>query len=483
MGNHNKQLIKPLSLALLAFVLYCFQESTVLFVIAVLIASAVSIVGLLKIISAPKTIQFSSILAVSILLGYGLGSAIFLVANQTFDAPQIQYWAYQGLHFNQAGLSTGLAVSLFAAAALYELSKFQRSAYFIYSSDSMAGSKPERLVWFGVGLIALALYTGEIGYQGAIVSETRNISPLGAIANLMVPPLVPYVLLLILSRRSPIRKMIFLAALLFLVGTLFVTGRRNLLYAIVLAGIAWHMSGYKLTKNIVITTIISFFVVIVLYFGFSFFLVLRGTVGDLGVNASLLDLVSSSVSRLFETQGGGQRAMLAENIGYRPFILSYFGGLIGIASNRIPTFGAELIYSLQMSIPSILMPSKVASLASLPEGLIHPLYGIRVFDGPNSLLVAGFDDFGLIGAVLYPVAVAILYGLFFRSFRALIRDPAIVFFILFALSFELLNIEQALAATFVTLRDLTIVAGVASLLNIFPVFSVLSQRTQRSGRV
>ncbi len=142
---------------------------------------------------------------------------------------------------------------------------------------------------------------------------------------------------------------------------------------------------------------------------------------------------------------------------------------MGISSARMPAFGAEFVYSVQMAIPSILMPGKVGAMPAAPEALVHPRYGIPVFDGPNSVLVAGFDDFGFLGALVYPLFVVLLYGAFYRSLRTFVRDQPIRLFVLFTLLFQLLYIEQAFGSVFVSLRNLLIVVGVAWLLARLPV--------------
>ena len=100
---------------------------------------------------------------------------------------------------------------------------------------------------------------------------------------------------------------------------------------------------------------------------------------------------------------------------------------------------------------------------------MHPLYGIPVFDGPSSVLVVGFDDFGFLGALIYPLGVVLLFGWFNKLVGTVVRDAPIRLFVLFALLFQLLYIEQAFGAVFVTLRNLVIVIGAAWVLGRLPI--------------
>lgn len=463
-------LAKPLCLGVAALLLLLFSGSALLFSAVVVLASAVALLDLSRLILGTDRVRFSFTLAVSILLGYGVGSAIYLISYRTIDATQYQYWALQGLLFNQQGLAMGLAVSLLAAAVLYVRAAVERPVYSGAILHSLGSPKAERLVWLGVAVTLLALYTGDIGYMGTAVSDAGNVSAVGVIANLMVPALVPYTLLLITDKRPLAKRLMLVAPLALLVGVTFVLGRRYLLYVLILSAMALHMRGYRFTKRgLVIGATFSVLAALLLYFGFNFFMALRLASWGLGKDTSLSELIGAALSQMSGTQARVVQASLAENVASRPFILSYLAGLMGISSTQMPAFGAEFLYSVQMAIPSVLMPGKVGALPSTPEALVHPLYGIPVFDGPNSVLVSGFNDFGFVGALVYPLGVVLLFGWFNKFAGALVRDAPTRLFVLFALLFQLLYIEQGFASVFVALRNLVIVIGAAWVLGKLPI--------------
>lgn len=308
-------------------------------------------------------------------------------------------------------------------------------------------------------------------------SESGNVSALGSIANLIIPPIAPYTLLLMAGKRNVLKKIALGAALVFLLMALFMLGRRYLIYVFVLFAIALRMQGYRFTKKgVAIAGVLALIGFVVLYIGFNFFMALRFAIDELDKDASLTELIHLTMANISGPDAGAVRDSLTENIGYRPLILSYLGGLMGIDSNQIPTYGMELLYSLQMAIPSLLMPGKTDLLPPSSEELVHPLYGIPVFDGPGSFLVTGFDDFGLAGAIIYPLAVIWLFSFFYKILRSTVRDQTIRFFVLFALMFQLLYIEQGFSAVFVTLRNLIIVIGIMWCLGKFPVVKLLTAR-------
>lgn len=469
-SRNIKYLSKPLFLCIAALLLLVFSSSAWLFAAAVVFASGVALLDLSRLILDTDRIRLSFTCAISILLGYGVGSAIYLIGFQTVDATQYQHWAPIGLLFDQEGLSMALAASLLTAAVLYVCAAVERpvqSSAFVYS---LASPKAERLVWLGVAVALLALYAGDVGYMGATVSDTGNVSPVGSIANLMVPALVPYTLLLITDKSPLAKRLMLIAAFGLLVGVTLILGRRYLLYVLVLSAMALHMGGYRFTKRgLVIGAAFSVLAILLLYFGFTFFMALRLAVWELGEDTSLTELVRTALSQISAAQVGMVQERLVENVVSRPFILSYLAGLMGNNSALTPVFGAEFIYSVQMAIPSVLMPWKVATLPSTPEELMHPLYGIPVFDGPNSVLVAGFDDFGFFGVLIYPLGVVLLFGWFNKLVGALVRDAPVRLFVLFVLLFQLLYVEQAFSSVFGTLRNLVIVMGAVWVLGKLPI--------------
>jgi hypothetical protein len=470
-------LFKPLLLALMALILLFFSDSALLFDLTALIASTIGLRDLYRLVKHPDTIRFSSTLAISILLGYGLGSLIYLISHATLYAADYQEWAHQGLRFYQSGLSQALAASLLASSVLYLWAGIERPAYTSLAVDALTGVKSERFVWLGVVVTMLAVYAGEIGYMGTITNESGNVSALGSLARLIIPPLVPYTFLLIACQRNVAKKVALGVAVILLVATLFVLGRRLLLYAFVLSAVALGMHGYRLTRRVVaVATAYSLIGLVVLYYGFNFFIALRFSVNELGSDASLAQLIGSALVKLGGSEASIVSDALANNIGSRPFILSYLGGLMEIDSNQTPMYGGELLYSLQMAIPSLLMPGKTNFLPRSPEVLVHPLYGIPIFDGPNSFLVTGFDDFGLIGAIIYPLAIIWFFSFFYKALRSLVRDPAIRIFVFFTLMFQLLCIEQGSSAVFVMIRNLIIVIGIMWCLGKLPVFRLTPSR-------
>ena len=82
---------------------------------------------------------------------------------------------------------------------------------------------------------------------------------------------------------------------------------------------------------------------------------------------------------------------------------------------------------------------------------------VPLFDGSNSILTEGYADFGLVGALAYPLLILALYSLFLMVVQPLLGLRPKVF-IEIALLVSLLSVEQTMAGYLLTLRNLALVA-------------------------
>ena len=475
MVDHNTPVVSPrvikcLTLGALGATAALFSDSHSVFTLTVTFASLLAVYELWRIITRPWQVRFSEILSISILLGYVVGTGIYLVYLGTTKAAEYQYWQHYGLYYDQQSLGLALAALLAASALLYAVSGWESSKEILKSPIPSFTPKAARIVWLGVLLVLLALYAGQIGYMGATTDESGRITALGALAVLITPPMVPYTLALATSGNPLAKRCLLWAALALLISVTFVLGRRYLVYVLVLSAMVLFARRNRLSLgHLLVIVLLGVIAVVALYWGFKFFMALRLAVWQLGPDADLWAQASMAWSMLGGDQSFEIEARLTENVGTRTFMLSYFAGLVGIGIGSLPTFGKELLYSLKMAVPSLLMPGKTGSLSSSPEELIHPFYGIPVFDGPNSIVVAGYDDFGFVGVALYPVVLVMLYMGFYGAVCRVTRQQPIRLFVLFALLFQLLYVEQSLTASFVALRDLLILLALFSILMYMPV--------------
>lgn len=463
---HTAVLVKLLCLVGGAFFLLLFPGSPVAFSIVSVLAATIGLVDLFVVLTQPRKLTFAGIFAVAILLGYAGGTVVFLLGTAGIDATEVQYWARYRLYYDQTALSESLAICLIASVALYVRAAFERPPMERFPLPPRLPERAYRLMWLASGIVIVSYWWGDFGYMGAKATVDEGVSPIGRLANIIVPAASPILVLIIASQASTAKRLLPGALFLFFVATLFLLGRRYLMVAAVLSVLALFMSGYRIKRsNLWNSVLLGGLAFLTVVFGFYFFFAVRAASVILGSDASLDEILRVAPTFLLGAEGQELGQRLGENVASRPFILSYFAILLGTESDQMPLFGQELVLSLQMSIPSALMPGKLANLFSSPEALTHPRYGFSEFDGPNSIVVAGFDDFGVFGALVYPLAFAVVYRAFFAVCSSITRNQVVRLFVFFTLVFQLLYVEQTLTATIVTMRDVLLLILVFKLFN------------------
>jgi len=215
---------------------------------------------------------FSEVLSISILLGYVVGAGVYLVYMQTTKATGLQYGQHYGVYYDQESLGFALAAVLLSSALLHIASTWETPKHALASIAELSTPKAERLVWLGVLLILLALYTGQVGYMGTQTAESGRITALGALATLMAPSLVPYTVALAIGERPLVKRLLLWGAVALLIGVTFLLGRRFLVYVLVLSAMVLFARPYHPSKRRLGTiALLGAMTVTVLYFGFKFF--------------------------------------------------------------------------------------------------------------------------------------------------------------------------------------------------------------------
>src|SRR5256714_7146 len=449
--------------AVAAFTAALFSDSAAVFAGIVVIVSSAALYELYHLVSNPRNAIFARVLALSILLGYACGTLAYLIANRIWHAADIQYWSSEGLFSDQHYLSLALAMTLLASAALMLVGAVQKPVRFP-TLPAQYSAPHERFVWAGALLTAICLTTGDLGYMGAAVSDAGKVSPLGIIANIIVPPLLPFACLSFVLQKNTGRRVALGAAMVVFAAALIVMGRRYLLYSLVLTFVALSLGGVRVTRTRSKMIFLSAVAVLIFYAGARSFMAVRLAESSSQRPEDLSGMIRESIPFIAGEDRSVLDEALTENMGTRPFILAYLAGLVQATRPGLPLFGAELSYSLQMIVPSSLMPSKGTALVSSPEELVHPQYGISVFDGSGSIIVSGYDDFGWLGALLYPIALCLLYSGFFLLACRFISNEFLRVFVWFTIAFGLFYVEQGLTEQLVMLRNLTIALFVGSLL-------------------
>ncbi len=357
-------------------------------------------------------------MAVSILLGYALGTVVFIVStyfsNESTELSQNVF----NFSYGKGDISLTLLIVLMTSVLLFELARFEAplvSAFIAkLNRDTDASGK---YIVMSVVVVISAYLTGQVGYMGVQLGGFGEVGILGAIAFLLVPPFLPMTVCEIIRARS-LRHKIFLMTifLLFLLSTV-LFGRRVFIYSLITTLIGLSISGIRLPKLsfkrwfTIGVGVPAFFIVV--FLSFIFFFSLRLTIDSVGQEMPMVELLHNAKEVILENSPE-LYSQFSINVTERPFILSYLTGFVAAQRTYSPLWGQEVSYAFQTAIPSVLFPNKLLILPKMQEEFVHPAFGFSVFDGPNTIMTAGLDDFGIAGAIMYPAILVIIYGVFLK---------------------------------------------------------------------
>jgi len=465
-------LIGRLVLCLVVGLLGFFAESQDIFMLALAVGVIVFLVQLFSVLKRPRTLGLANVLSLGLLWGYVVSSAIYVAlkvfSGQDFDFASGGGWFY----FAQSELSIALALIYSSVIFLSFISQLEAP---LFSDSTIVSESGERKIMSAMllmilGILFSAYAFDQLGYMGIqSIESSGEISRIGAIVSLAAPVIITLSLtrvVLFLRRRIPV---FWLTVLVISAVILFPLGRRVVFYSIATAAIcaiAIDRSWFdKLRRQKILSLVLLSILGLGIYLGSYFFLALRIlTREELSQLNDVVDLFLLPFRFLIEDFDLIHSVVL-ENLSDRVFVLGYFAELVAVHSYQAPLWGDELIFALKQAIPSAIWPEKANVLPLSSEEMVHPALGLRVFDGPNSIVTAGLNDFGYVGAILYPVLLVGFYGLLHRFFQRRL-PPVVLLAATSSLIYNLLAVEQSLAA-FITsgIRNIGILVLVLFFLN------------------
>jgi len=447
------------------------------FVVTVLATGACGIHGVVLFIFKPNSVKLFYVMAVSLLLGYSFGTVITIFVNIYKNGSFDSLDNIMGLSYGKDDISMALLLVLLVSLILIELSRFE--VPLVNKVDAQlekSGETQGKCISISAAIVICAYLTGQIGFMGIQIGELGKVGVLGALAFLIVPPFLPIIACEIIRERSLKHKalLMFVFSLFLFSSVLF--GRRVFLYSLVSIFIGLSINGYGISSLFtkrsltVILGIIAFPVAV--WFGFSFFYAMRLASYSVGPDVPLIEFLRSTFE-VINNETPELYSQISTNIAERPFILSYLAGIVSSQSTYPPLWGKEVYYAFQTAIPSMFFPDKLILLPKMAEEFVHPAFGLPVFDGNNTIITAGINDFGIIGAITYPAIIVIVYIFILRIINR--RIPFVLFqVVLFRLIYQLLNIEDSLSSFLTSfLRDMALVIGL--LIVILKITNIVSR--------
>lgn len=403
-------------------------------------------------ISQSGNVSLPLMMHFSVGFGYTLSTFAFSLSTGLWSPAEISEFPAMPIFTSADSVSYALALILFVQAACTLASLVFRP---INTKDWGSQLYSPGGKWFVVALcafLAFAFASGDLGYMGVQISSESGASPIGIIGISILPAVAASTVLFAVSER---RYFWIIVAIAMVIATA-LTGRRFLLFTLLMIPILSAICN----RPVRIATIIRMLPVLAVfgvgaYFLSLFFVAVRIAQWSLVTEASTLDLLVKAVDLYSADQGFAVQDFIQRTTASRTLVLYYLAGMVDAFINGyLPLYGKDAYQSLLTAIPSAFWPDKLLFVFGASEEFVHPIVGFPIFDGPNSIVVSGFTDFGPIGAIVYPLLKVWVFGLLISlSGRVGITKLAPIFSTLIAIV-SITYIEQSLTGDFTTIRNI-----------------------------
>jgi hypothetical protein len=432
-------------------------------ILGALLAGAVGLFMLVSLIFYDTPIRISHVLALTLALGYGLGSA-----NSWFTIPRDKETLGEFLHKDPAllGHTMGsillvLAI-LLAAGEAFELPVFGREFRIPFDERTTT------FISFGVLVDLVAFATGALSYMGAGAGAGGELGIFPSFGAWLINTLFAVSLSATLNAKKRGER-IYLALL---TGVQFFLqiplGRRILIYTFILALITVRLGGYRFnwswTRRIVVAAILGS----ILYASTIAFFYLR-VAGFSHKGLTLTGRVAAAIDMFASGNHEEVNKSFSENVQRRTFILGFVSELESLSTQFTPGYGRDLVMGFKKAIPSVIYPGK--DRFAQEEGLDNELFNTTYIDEANSVLSGGATDFGLLGMIGYPILFTIMLRAFFEYVQNYQPVFVTTFIYLSALG-TLLEPELSLTDYFIVLRNGLLFGTVVWIFIILPKFAL-----------
>lgn len=475
-----------LIMAALAAVMFVTSASTAIFVCCA-VGFGCAAVMLLRFGTETRYVRMTWVLACGLLLGYCGGTLVTQIiwGFAGLDAIAVigidrQYIAY-GLMLVFLGCSSLFLGGIFEAPLLEDGAVIEVN-YGI-----------ERFLWLNLALVAAAYIHGDFSYSaGSQVGGDTKASVLAALALPGATALLPLASIGFMQ-GSGLRRLRF--GILMLLGVMAVVpiSRRDVFYATMISVFCvLRLSGRKLRISSLGKTSLSIILVLLLIVSNIFFFGLRMAADQdaykqSSQKATLTEGLDAATNGIFRNP----RLLMmyvGENLEKRAYVIGYLSLIARGGRDFQPMMGNDAVFGMEMTIPDMLYDLTGTSKAPIraigaEEGLANEHFGLNVTDEANSILTAGFIDFGVFGVLLYPLALCAL----FRCYLFLVSkifSPEVSGVILVLVLSAFILTEQEIKVYFLDVRDFSILAVICAIAfavprissgrQVVPVFSGLN---------
>ena len=418
-------------------------------VVAAFLGGAISVYMLWDWLFRDGPTRFSTLMAMAMLLGYGLGTV-----NTWLTLPRGGLTIAQFLGGDEASYTRGMAAVLIACAPLCLLGELFERPLFGTEFRLPVDYRTYVFVFTGTAAVMAGFLNHAIGFMGAQV-EAGQLSVAAALLSWMFPPLTSLTIAVFLMSRGRVLKPLMGVCTVILCVLIMAIGRRNMIYSAMLVVFALRLTGFRLKgtlmKKILLTAGLGFFVAV----GVSAFMLLRiAGFHAHASNASLLQRIEISLNWIKDGTALNRATEANQaNVESRTFVLGFFADVLEGSSRRTPALGRDLAGYISQAIPRVFNPNKDLTFGE--ESLADAQFGLTYRDAANSILTNGATDFGIFGVLVYPLMIVALLRLMIGILNRML-PPLPVTFIALGTIFELVQTENSVSSYFSTIRNVII---------------------------
>ncbi len=397
--------------------------------------------------------RFSTIMALTLLMGYGLGAV-----NTWVTLPRGGLTIAQFMGHDEGVFARGMAAVLIASAPLCFLGELYERPLFGREFRVPRDQSTYVLILLGTLAIVVGFFTKSIGFMGGQTVYGEQQSVATALLPWMFPPITALSIGIMLATPRGFARLLSGACAVVLCVLIMVMGRRNIFYTIIESLFCLRLVGYRLRGSLIRKAFLLIGLGFFLAVGVTAFMLLRLASYENPHNPdkSLIGKIQIAMSWVEDGTAVNRATEANENNAQtRTFLLEFFSDVLEGSMNHTPALGRDLAGYVQYVIPRVFYPEKDLTFAE--EGLDDELFGLTYRDASNSILTNGATDFGLLGIIAYPMMIVVLFRFSINVFSRFL-PPLSLTIITLGILFSLLQTENAVSAYLDTLRSAVIFA-------------------------
>jgi hypothetical protein len=431
-------------------------------VLASVVAAAVALFTLWEWLFLHGPTRFSTLLGMTLLLGYGLGTL-----NTWATLPRASLTLADVYGLSEGILARGIGAVLISASALYFLGEIFEKPIFGRDVQFHIVPRTRMLIYVG-GLAILAGYpTHSLGIGGTAGGGGHESIP-GAFLSWLYTPLTAIAVIAFLTATRRLDKVLTGLSALALLAMFSVMGRRITIYTSIEVLLVMGLAGFRWREKILRNVLVILTLAAVMVAASLTFMLLR--IAKSMANTRKQVTVGRQVQIAGKlVQKGGAYALAGKatqsNFQSRTFVLAFLANILDASTHMTPALGSDAVGLVQVAIPSVLYPDKPLYFAE--ENLVDQQFGFSYGDQANSVLTAGATDFGLIGMLLYPLLVVVIFRIIF-DFISKRLSIVPVTFVALVFIYTMLETEITLTMYCDTLRDTILFSIVLAIFMGFP---------------